>query len=83
MSNCGKIRCGLLGPRGIDWAANGGIVKRYAINRHKYSFVAHELMRHELQDERKSEMQKLERLEKLLQTKVEAKLEGAAAIRAA
>jgi hypothetical protein len=58
-------------------------VKRYEINRQESFFVSHELTRHELQDERKAELQKLERLKKLLATKVEAKVATAGAIRAA
>jgi hypothetical protein len=58
-------------------------VKRYAINRHEIHFPEHESTRYEVQAERKSEEEKLNRLKKLLLTKVQSVSDGTTAIRAA
>jgi hypothetical protein len=58
-------------------------MKRYAMNRHEDFSPRHESMKHEMQDERKSEERKLNNLKRALQTKMQAGLDRRAAIRAA
>jgi hypothetical protein len=52
-------------------------------NHRDLNFSTHESIRHELQGERKSEEQKLERLKKLLQAEIEPGLRVSPAVRAA
>jgi hypothetical protein len=59
------------------------IMKRYTTGRPEVFFSKHELLRHEIRGERKSEEQKLNRLRELLQTKVQAASGGNTGIRAA
>ena len=47
-------------------------MKRYSTTHYNSYYPQHESLRHEIHDERKSEEQKLDRLKKLLQTKVES-----------
>jgi hypothetical protein len=58
-------------------------MKRYAMNRHEDFSPRHESMKHEMQDERKSEERKLNNLKRALQTKMQAGLDRRVAIRAA
>jgi hypothetical protein len=58
-------------------------MKRYAMNRHEDCSPRHESMKHEMQDERKSEERKLNNLKRALQTKMQTGLDRRAAIRAA
>jgi hypothetical protein len=58
-------------------------MKRYAMNRHEDFLPRHESMKHEMQDERKSEERKLNNLKRALQTKMREGLDRRAAIRAA
>jgi hypothetical protein len=59
--------------------SRGGIMKRYATTRHEIGSSKHESTRRELQDERKSEERKLNRLKKSLQTKLQLGWGGSAA----
>ena len=58
-------------------------MKAYTMDLPESLLVDHNFRRHELRGERKTEVQKLERLKALLEKKVAEKLERAAAIWAA
>jgi hypothetical protein len=58
-------------------------MKTYTMDRPESLLVGHNFRRHELRSERKTEVQKLERLKALLEKKFVAKLERAAPIQAA
>jgi hypothetical protein len=58
-------------------------MKSYATNRDEHYSLRHESIKHTLQGERRFEEQKLDRLKKLLQTKVTAEASASVGIRAA
>jgi hypothetical protein len=58
------------------------MMKIYATNRHDLYSLRHESIRQDIQVERRSEEQKLDRLKKLLQAKVRTE-SGAGTVRAA
>jgi hypothetical protein len=58
-------------------------MRSYATNRKDPYALRHESIKHDLQDERRFEEQKLERLKKLLQTKATAGPASGMAVRAA